>query len=232
MILPARGPQPALRRGRLGGIFALPAIIFAAIATLGLGSVIYLLQPRWPDPGAPINAPPLPIVVAGVVFNVPPAAIRIPVQRRAGPQERIDLAYRWPELAPPDSHAAGAGPRLFVTIEESQDSLSAADRLTSIYLRYIDGPAAPGPDGLTTARFRDGTPYQGEDVVYDATAPDRFLVRCNRTRNELTMSVCLYQRPVGEAGLTFRFPREWLADWRAVQNGIDRLIDRWRPRGS
>src|SRR5262252_1026411 len=50
---------------------------------------------------APAAAPPLPIVVAGIVFNVPPAAIRIPLQRRARRQERIDLAYHWPELEPP-----------------------------------------------------------------------------------------------------------------------------------
>jgi hypothetical protein len=153
------------------------------------------------------------------------------VQRRAGPQERIDLAYRWPELTPPDSHAAGAGPRLFVTIEGAQGTLPAAERLKSVYPRYIDTAPEPGPDGLTMAQFADGTPYQGEDVFYDVSAPDRFLVRCSRVRGELTMAVCLYERPVGAAALTFRFPREWLADWRAVKAGVDQMIERWRPTG-
>jgi hypothetical protein len=218
------------RLGRPGGMFMLIALVFASVATLTVGSIVYLLAPRWPETPAPIDAPPLPIVVAGVVFNVPPAAIRIPMQRRAGPQERIDLAYRWPELTPPDSHPAASMPRLFVTIESTQPTLSAAERLKTIYPRYSDGPSTSDPGGLTIAPFRDGTPYQGEDAIH-SSAPDRFLVRCNRARGELVLAMCLYERPVGAAALTFRFPRDWLADWRAVEGGIDRLIDRWRPAG-
>jgi hypothetical protein len=219
------------RLGRHGGMFVLIALVFAGVAALTVASIVYLLAPRWPEAPAPIDAPPLPIVVAGVVFNVPPAAIRIPMQRRAGPQERIDLAYRWPELTPPDTHAAASMPRLFVTIESAQPTLPAAERLKAIYPRYGDGPSASDPGGLTLAPFRDGTPYQGEDLIYDSSAPDRFLVRCNRARGELILPMCLYERPVGAAALTFRFPRDWLVDWRAVEGGIDCLIDRWRPTG-
>ena len=229
MTLLAREPFP--RRVRRAGRFALFAALFAGIAALAVGSAVYLLQPRWSDPPAQADAPPLPIVVAGVVFNVPPGAIRIPVQRRAGPQERIDLAYRWPDLTPPDSHSAGAPDRLFVTIETSQATLSPAERLKSVYPRYIDAPSVYDPGGLTIVPFADGTPYQGEDVMYDRSAPERFMVRCNRARGDLTLAMCLYERPVGAAALTFRFPRDWLADWRAVEAGIDRLIERWRPVG-
>jgi hypothetical protein len=83
------------------------------------------------------------------------------------------------------------------------------------------------------APFRDGSPYQGEDVIYDPTggAPDRFLVRCSLARSELTWATCLYGRQVGGAVLTFRFPRQWLGDWRGVEDGIDQLIARWRPAG-
>ena len=40
--------------------------------------------------------------VGGVTFNVPPAAIRVPVQRQPGAQARIDLTFLWPSLTPPD----------------------------------------------------------------------------------------------------------------------------------
>jgi hypothetical protein len=192
---------------------------------------VYLLEPGWSDAAAPGDAPPQPSVIAGVVFNVPPAAIRVPVQRRAGPQERIDLAYRWPELTPPDAHAADLSARLFVTIEVSQTLMPPAERLNSVYPRYIDTAAVSDPGGLTVASFADDTPYQGEDVLYDAAAPDRFLVRCNRARGDLTLATCIYERPFGTSALTFRFPRDWLADWRAVAAGVDRLIERWRPAG-
>src|SRR5215831_12316256 len=104
-------------RRRLGqaGMWTLFVVLFAACASLAIRAIVYLLHPGWSDAATP-DAPPLPIVVAGVVFNVPPAAIRMPLQRHAGPQERIDLAYRWPTLAPPDSHATDPSARLFVTI--------------------------------------------------------------------------------------------------------------------
>jgi hypothetical protein len=229
MTLPAR--ETFAPRKRRVGMMMLFALLFTGIAALAVGSIVYLLRPGWSDATAPVAAPPLPIVIAGVVFNVPPAAIRIPVQRRAGPQEHIDLAYQWPELTPPDSHAAELLARLFVTIEASQASMLPAERLKSVYPHYIDAPPVSEPDGLTVASFADGTPYQGEDVIYDASAPDRFLVRCNRPRGDLTLAMCLYERPFGAAALTFRFPRDWLADWRAVTTAIDHLIERWRPAG-
>ena len=75
--------------------------------------VAYVLWPRWPDAPVALDAPSLPIVVAGVAFNIEPAAIRMPVQRRPGTQERVDLAYLWPSLVPPDpalqSHRRRAG---------------------------------------------------------------------------------------------------------------------------
>jgi hypothetical protein len=225
------------RRSR--GLFVVFAFICAAAGALAFASVAYVLLPRWPQTQVAPDAPPLPIVIAGVVFNIPPAAIRIPLQRRAGPQERLDLVYRWPELLPPASRAGGAGgatsaaaASLFVTIETDQGVLSALDRLKSIYSRYADAPKLSETGGLTIMRFRDGTPYQGEDAIYDASAPDRFLARCGRLRDESMLATCLYERQLGAAELVFRFPRDWLADWRAVAEGVDRLIERWRPVGS
>jgi hypothetical protein len=197
---------------------------FIGVGTLAMASLAYLLQQRCPQPPAPIDPPPLPIVIAGVVFNVPPAAIRIPMQRRAGPQERIDLAYQWPDLTPPDSRAV-ATPRLFVTIESAQPPLPATERLNAIYPRYADAPAASDPAGLTMARFRDGTPYQREDVIYDASAPDRFLVRCSRSRGELTLASCLYERAVGARRAHLPFPAR-LASRLAIRRGRDRPPDR------
>jgi hypothetical protein len=227
MTLLAGGRNRA-RRGR-GPI--LHALSFAGLAAIGIVSIVYLLAPRWDEAPAPIDAPRLPIVVAGVVFNIAPAAIRIPLQRRAGPQDRVDLAYVWPDLTPPDSHAAGSTARMFVTVEAAPAGLLPSERLKTIYPRYTEEASASGPGGLAIAPFRDGTPYQGEDLLYDPSAPDRFFVRCNRSRGELTLATCLYERPDGAAALTFRFPRDWLDDWPSVLGATDRLIAGWQPGG-
>ena len=223
------GGRNLVWRGR-GGLL-LNAFLFAGFAALATASMVYLLAPRWAEAPAPLDAPRLPIMVAGVVFNIAPAAIRVPLQRRAGPQDRVDLAYVWPDLTPPDSHVTGSLARLFVTIEASRSNLLPSERLKSIYPRYTEAPSATGPGGLTIAPFREGTPYQGEDLLYDPSSPDRFLVRCNSSRGELTMAMCLFERPDGAATLTFRFPRDWLTDWPAVVGATDRLIAGWQPVG-
>jgi len=80
---------------------------------------------------------------------------------------------------------------------------------------------------LPILAFRDGTPYQGEDLIYDAEGPG-FLVRCTR-RVGPTPGTCLYERWIDTVKLVMRFPRDWLADWRAVAGNIDRLIASLRP---
>jgi len=79
--------------------FLVPLIVLAAVALSAFGYVAYVLWPRWS--ALHLDAPPLPITVAGVAFNLPPAAIRVAAQRRAGAQERVDLVFLWPSLQPP-----------------------------------------------------------------------------------------------------------------------------------
>jgi hypothetical protein len=168
----------ATRRPRRSGALTLPLIGMLTLAVLAAGFIGYVLWPRWPGPPVPPDAPALPITVAGTPFNVPPAAMRIPLQRRAGAHERVDLAFLWPSLAPPDSGASGtrapgAPPqqtvdRLFVTISAAGDSLAPAERIKTIYPRYAAADAAIEPNGLAIKAFRIGTPYQGEDLIYDS----------------------------------------------------------------
>jgi len=80
-----------LHRRNASVLFLVPLIVFAAVALSAFGYVAYVLWPRWSAPR--LDAPPLPITVAGVAFNLPPAAIRVAAQRRAGAQERVDLVF-------------------------------------------------------------------------------------------------------------------------------------------
>jgi hypothetical protein len=118
---------------------------------------------------------------------------------------------------------------VFVTISAAGDGLDPTERVRSVYLRYTAAAAAPGPAGLIVLAFREGTPYQGEDLIYDTETPS-FLVRCSRNGAGPTPGICLYQRRIEGADITLRFPRDWLADWRTVVGTIDRLIARMHPR--
>jgi len=227
-----------LRRRRRGtSQLLLPLIVFAAIAFTAFVYIGYVLWPRWPTPR--LDAPSLPITVAGVTFNLPPAAIRVPVQRRPGAQESVDLAFQWPSLEPPDPNAKPPAPdtetsqafaRVFMTIAAAGDTLAPAERALTIYPRYTAAEATPGPGGLTVVAFRDGTPYQGEDLIYDEPAPG-FFVRCTRNRAGPMPGICLYERRIDAADVVVRFPRDWLRDWRMVADKLDGLIANLRrPR--
>jgi hypothetical protein len=228
-VRPRRKPR---RKSR--SIWLLPVALLSSLLLLAGGVMAYLLWPVWPDAVA-IDAPALPITVGGVAFNVPPAAIRAPVQRRPGAQERIDLAFQWPSLDPPLPAVKGAPPpaageRLFVTIARDDGKLPPIERLKTIYPRYLAQPPTKGADGLVTQPFDDATPYRGEDLIYQAAAPERFFARCTRAAGPRP-GTCLSERRIGAAELTFRFPRDWLTEWGDISDNIERLITLLRPAG-
>ena len=207
------------------------------LAMLGLAGapIAYMLWPQL-KPVSP-DAPSLPITIGGVVFNVPPAAIRFKMQRRAGPQARVDLAFLWPSLEPPaptnavsPADAPKVTERIFVTIARSDGTLPPGERLKAIYPRYVVSGPAIDMGGLQVRAFRSGTPYQGEDLIYDPAAPEWLLMRCTQSFAG-TPGMCLHERRLTTADVTVRFPREWLSDWRATANGIDRLIGSLRANG-
>jgi hypothetical protein len=221
--------------GRARASLRLPLVVSLALALLAVGYVAFVLWPRWPGPDA-LGAPPLPITVAGELFNVPPAAIRLATQHHAGPQERLDLAFLWPSLGPPDPAAKptlneepNALDRLFITVVPADATVPPAERINTIFRRYLADERFESPDGLTIMSFRDATPYQGEDLYLDAAAPERFMTRCTRPGAGGTPGMCLYEQRIGSANVTVRFPREWLSDWRGLARAIERLIASLRP---
>jgi hypothetical protein len=211
----------------LSGVFAASAIALVA----------YLLWPTWSTGGA--AAPDkLPVSVGGTLFNLPTSAIRMKIQRHSGPQERIDLDFLYPSLEPPsgprhvtaDTVDAAMQPidRIFLSIAAHHDALSPEQRTATIYPRYLDQAATTPEDGLTMRMFRTDTPYGNEDL-YSGTSP-ALAARC--TRDAATPGMCLSERRVDGADLTFRFPRSWLSQWRDVADAMDRLTVQLRgPRG-
>ena len=237
----AQQPPQAVRprshkRRRAPSPLTAPVLLFAAVTVTAAAYVAFVLWPRWPEAPVSLDAPSLPIVVAGVAFNIEPAAIRQSVQRRPGTQERVDLAYLWPSLLPPDparKPTVGApvdpNERLFVTIQASDGTLPPLERVQTIYPRYLVAEPVAGPPGLTLRGFRSDTPYAGEELAFESLKPEHFLARCAR-RGVINSGSCLLERRIGNADITIRFPRDWLGDWQNVASGIDRLIARLHPQ--
>ena len=224
--------RPHSRQRASGGLLAVPvaAIVLACVAALVY--VTYVMRPRLEFAAAALDAPALPIVVADSLFRVPPRAIRIALQRRSGTQERLDLVFFWPAFTPAanptDEDLAAAAGRIFVTIAPNDGTLTPVERLKTIYPRYLGQSVAGGPEGLKAIAFLDDTPYQGEDLLFDPAAPDRFLVRCTHDKGVATGN-CLYECAVGKTVIILRFPRTLLAQWRDVVAGADRLLAQLQP---
>ena len=212
-------------------------IMVAAILTAGaIALVAYLLWPTWGDAS---NGPErLPVSVGETLFNVPATAIRRKIQRHSGPQERVDLSFTFPSLESPevpkhisaDTVEEKVQPidRIFLSISAHRDLLAPDARLRNIYPRYLQQAATPVDDALTMRAFRDASPYANEDL-FVASAPN-LSARC--TRDGVTPGMCLSERRVDGADLTFRFPRDWLTQWRDVAEAMNRLtVQLHGPKG-
>jgi hypothetical protein len=225
----------SLRRRRQRG-HLLPILLASALAAGAITLVAYLLWPTW-EPDKSSDPTRLPVSVGATLFNVPTQAVRMKVQRHSGPQERVDLSFAYPSLdaagAPKHASAETADAaiqpidRIFLSISAHHDVLAPDIRLRTIYPRYLETSSTQGEDGLSLRAFRDGTPYSNEDL-FAATAP-AMVARC--TRDAATPGMCLSERRVDGADLTFRFPRAWLAQWRDVAGAMDKLTAQLRgPR--
>ena len=207
----------------------IPIMAASAIGVVAIALIAYLLWPTW---SADISSSPalLPVSVGGTLFNVPPQAIRMKIQRHSGPQERVDLNYTYPSLEVPQGprHVSADTvledsmqpiDRIFLSIAAHHDQMAPDVRISTIYPRYLEQSTTPAQDGLSMRAFRDGTPYSGEDMFF-ASEP-KLSARC--TRDGTIQGMCLSERRTDGADLTFRFPRRWLAQWRDVAAAMDRL---------
>jgi hypothetical protein len=225
LLSTARHGARQVRRSRHNHV--VPIMLGIAIAVAAIVLVGYLLRPTW-EPDQSSDPVQLPVSIAGTLFNVPTQAVRMKVQKHSGPQERVDLNFLYPSLEAPvsqkhvsaDTIESAVQPidRIFVSIFAHHDMLAPEIRSRTIYPRYLE-PSPPAQDGLTTRPFRNGTPYSNEDL-FTADTPN-LVARC--TRDGATPGMCLSERRIDGADLTFRFPRGWLVQWRDVAGAMDRL---------
>lgn len=224
------GPSRPHARGHMLVVAASTLVGAVAVA-----AICYLLWPTWTASGT--SGPErLPVSVGNTLFNLPTESMRMKVQRHTGAQERVDLAFMYPSLAPgiETQHVSAdtvettplSIDAILLSIAAHNGALAPEERARTIYPRYADGAAATS-DGLTRRAFRDPSPYANEDL-FTATAP-ALVARCSRDGE--TPGMCLSERRVDGADLTFRFPRAWLSDWRGVARAMQRIVDDiYKPR--
>ena len=97
---------------------------------------------------------------------------------------------------------------------------TAIDGVALCRTRFYDDPEKfLSHQAIAIFRSYANKPYAGEDL-FSAASP---LLNARCMRDAATPGMCLSERRIGGADLTFRFPRSWLSQWREVADAMDRL---------
>lgn len=170
------------------------------------------------------------IVIGNDVVAVPANAIRFEKARRDGIAERLDLYLRWPDMrgysaetSADFNHVGGSRRLLFLTFEQRMMSRDMGGRFEPIYRSLIEGKGTSAPGGLVLYDFKPNSGYLNEVLAVAETATGQpFVARCLiGTGAEEALAPCERDLHVGEnLSLTYRFPREFLQGWRALDAAV------------
>ena len=162
----------------------------------------------------------------------PPTCCASPGRAQGGPVERADLALHWPDLAGYSEANADAfkdgsptAPVVYATIAVRDTPLDATGRLDDVYARFFVDKPIPGPDGLVGRRARQGIRLRGRDRLLRpvGAAPVRGALP-RRRRPPTVPATCLRDVNFGLGlSILYRFNRNLLGDWRALDSGIQKL---------
>lgn len=170
------------------------------------------------------------VVIGNNVIAAPSNAIRYERSRRDGVASRLDLYLHWPDMkgysaqARADfNHTSGERRILFLSFEERMMSRDMSGRFEPIYSSLVVRPGRTGPGGITTFAFNEKSGYLDE-VLTVAERPGKapFVARClTGPAAEESLAPCERDIHLGDnLSLTYRFPREMLAQWKAMDDAV------------
>jgi hypothetical protein len=166
------------------------------------------------------------VVIGNNVIAAPMNMIRFEQSRRNGVASRIDLYMRWPDMTGYTSearddfnHAGGTPNILFASLSESMMSRDMSGRFEPIYSLLTEPTGEIRVGGLALHRFTEKSGYVNE-IMLTGVRPgaDPYAVRClDGDAAEQSLAPCERDVHIGEGlSLVYRFPRELLGDWQAL----------------
>ena len=174
---------------------------------------------------------PVLLTIGSEKLAIPANMLRFAEARQGGAVERADLALHWPDLAGYSEKNADAfkdgsptAPVVYATIAVRDTPLDSSARLDDVYTRFFVGKPIAGPAGLVGRQLAKDSGYDGDIVFFDPSAPRPFVARCLATATDTVPATCL--RDVNFGGglsLLYRFNRNLLANWGALDGGMQTL---------
>ncbi|MBX3579848.1 MAG: hypothetical protein KF723_21815 [Rhizobiaceae bacterium] len=203
--------------------------VFYVFAALALLSVAISLGGKWLGrsiimAGHSDDTTAYEVVIGNNVVVAPGNEIRFERGRRTGVARRLDLYFRWPDLAGYSAaahddfnHAGGSKRIVFAAIEEAMMSRDMSGRFQPIYRDLILTPGSEGPGGTRLFAFDPKSGYMNELLVVAPRAgKEPFVARC-LTGPSAAQSLAPCERDVhlGDGlSVTYRFPGELLGEWK------------------
>jgi hypothetical protein len=216
---------------------------FAILAVIALLSGIFLLYDLRPGPRSGTrtdDTSPIRLSLGRLVLTVPANYLDSRAARQGGPQDALTLSALLPDMRgysdadaplfqgnPPDS------PLVRLTFKKDESEMSAAERLRRIYGPYLAGDKGrDGGFGLTQYAFRPDSGYGNSDLFAGTQGGKLLLFLCERADPQLASPNCLVTGRTVAANVNFswRFKRAYLARWREIAAGVDRLLARFAAR--
>ena len=160
----------------------------------------------------------------GAYWVTRPVPDPLPAEQAAlhgiGASGRQTLRLPWRDFA--GDLGAHTGEPVFITALPADASLAPAERPSVLYARFVAAEARSAPGGLIRRRFRDGTPFEGEDLVVAAPDGRAFWARCATSGSRNDGASCLTEMRFGDTDLQVRFSPALLPRWELLASGVQR----------
>lgn len=207
---------------------AVAAVILAVVL---LQVAIRIYEGQSLQAGLTTSTRPVELAIAAETLTIPANMIRTGKVRRGGPVERADLVIHWPEitgyseaLADDFREGAIAAPVIYAAIAARDAPVDSTGRLDSVYARFFTGKALPAPDGLVGRALGPESGYGGEVIYFAPDEPRPFVARCFAEETPEMPATCLRDIHFGTSlAMIYRFNRNLLAEWRALDRGMQGL---------
>lgn len=177
-----------------------------------------------------------------VTLAYPPAYARFAPGRSGGIFDRVEMAFTVPDLKPAGTSTAplkadnsiepGERQSVFMTLRPEDEASDPADRMETLYARFLQSDVWQGENGLLMRRFEAGSPYEREELHFVPPDGRSFAARCVRPTQPPSdlPSTCLATMRLDGLDIDIRFSPTLLSRWNVLSDGVRRLVDSFVQR--
>ena len=209
-----------MSRKTLIALLALVVCLAALAWAAGGGALWRMVGPARPAPPRMVESN-----VGDTALVYDPAYARFPAGRSGGRLDRLEVAILAPEFKPAGEIARADPMLVFLTLAPQDRAVDPAERVTTLYANFLEADVAEDESGLIKRRFAAGSPFEGEDLYFDAPEGRSFAARCARPTAppDLLPQTCLAAFRLEGLDVEARFDREALKVWPQLADGVRAL---------